>query len=689
LTITLIISNFHLILKKFQKKKIIFKLKEKKMKSKLLVYFLPVILTVFLIYGYGLNDNPFKALSETKEYKSLSLDGNPIVMTTAGDSCHGTGQEKHDDGSMENGLGYNETVTDAHIVSKFRPSSYPWKYTKFCVGITKSPAAAPDSLIFSVVIFDSTGPGGQPGNILGTLSNQVAKPIPTFSAFTWFSFDISNVTGNLVTDGAIYIGVRYDGAPLNQRSKFFSFDTSPTTLLWPGYAKSAAANPWTRVDSLGATFATFRCLAMRTMGETPTPVTLIDPDRVCDYLEIPQYPPSTSGLWGHASTALGDTLYIAGGSTTATGDASTVVTRYAINSGVWSAGRPLPGAKSGGDLVASGGNLYYIGGGASVTVGNGITYKYDPVAGWTTVAPQPSSVTGNVAESWGDSVIFCISGGWTTYLTTIQVYRPATNTWSTSTPLPAGAGRRSFAGGLDGNKIIVAAGWSGVFRKDVRIGTIGANANTITWTTAPDVPMRGTGSSRPGGHAVNGRFYFITGETSPAPFPQDSIYVMDAVTNTWLPVAWSGRGANAASNYWGAISSTILPNGRIKVWIPGGSLAGVTTTKLFVLTDSIGCVITNISNNNSSIPETYDLSQNYPNPFNPVTKINFSIPKSGLVTLKIYDILGKEVAVLVNEVKDAGNYTFDFNASHLASGAYFYRIEAGDFRAVKKMMLLK
>lgn len=91
----------------------------------------------------------------------------------------------------------------------------------------------------------------------------------------------------------------------------------------------------------------------------------------------------------------------------------------------------------------------------------------------------------------------------------------------------------------------------------------------------------------------------------------------------------------------------------------------------------------------NEIPKSFSLSQNYPNPFNPVTNIKFSMPKSGAVTLKVYDIMGREVAELVNEVKPAGNYLVDFNASHLSSGVYFYRIQTQDFTEVRKMVLVK
>ncbi len=89
------------------------------------------------------------------------------------------------------------------------------------------------------------------------------------------------------------------------------------------------------------------------------------------------------------------------------------------------------------------------------------------------------------------------------------------------------------------------------------------------------------------------------------------------------------------------------------------------------------------------IPKQFSLSQNYPNPFNPLTKINYSLPQGVKVSIKIYDILGKLVKELVNEYKDAGTYTVTFDGSNVASGVYFYKIEAGKFTDTKKMVLIK
>jgi len=96
---------------------------------------------------------------------------------------------------------------------------------------------------------------------------------------------------------------------------------------------------------------------------------------------------------------------------------------------------------------------------------------------------------------------------------------------------------------------------------------------------------------------------------------------------------------------------------------------------------------TNVKKNDISY--SYFLEQNYPNPFNPSTSISYSIPKSSFVTLKIYDVLGREIITLVNENKPIGNYSVHFNGSELVSGVYFYRVTAGDFVQTKKLILLK
>lgn len=92
--------------------------------------------------------------------------------------------------------------------------------------------------------------------------------------------------------------------------------------------------------------------------------------------------------------------------------------------------------------------------------------------------------------------------------------------------------------------------------------------------------------------------------------------------------------------------------------------------------------------------QNFALEQNYPNPFNPITTIKYSIPGNVVETLqatslRIYDVLGKEVAVLVNQKQSAGNYEVKFDGTKLASGVYFYKLQAGDFISIKKLILMK
>ncbi len=119
-----------------------------------------------------------------------------------------------------------------------------------------------------------------------------------------------------------------------------------------------------------------------------------------------------------------------------------------------------------------------------------------------------------------------------------------------------------------------------------------------------------------------------------------------------------------------------------EVWACGGGGKIIYTT-------NGGDTITSIHQISSNVPDRFDLSQNYPNPFNPVTKINYDLPKSGMVKLVVYDILGREIKILVNEFTQAGKYSVEFDGSKFASGVYFYRIQAGDFMSVKKMLMIK
>ena len=103
----------------------------------------------------------------------------------------------------------------------------------------------------------------------------------------------------------------------------------------------------------------------------------------------------------------------------------------------------------------------------------------------------------------------------------------------------------------------------------------------------------------------------------------------------------------------------------------------------------INVVSTSINNTNSQIPVSFELFQNYPNPFNPSTLIRFQLSAFSHVQLKIFDLLGREVATLFDESKPLGNYEVLFDGKNLTGGVYFYKLIAGNFIQTKKMLLLK
>jgi hypothetical protein len=156
---------------------------------------------------------------------------------------------------------------------------------------------------------------------------------------------------------------------------------------------------------------------------------------------------------------------------------------------------------------------------------------------------------------------------------------------------------------------------------------------------------------------------------------------------------WLTRGGNIHGTTNLGTSWTQTYTGTPALWatsiaVTSGCLAGWSSGATGTVVKLNGTPVA-VNNNNNEVPNVYRLEQNYPNPFNPTTTIRFSIPKEGNVELRVYDLLGREIAVLVNEFKPIGSYSVDFDASAIASGVYFYSLKSADFAGTKKMALIK
>ena len=168
--------------------------------------------------------------------------------------------------------------------------------------------------------------------------------------------------------------------------------------------------------------------------------------------------------------------------------------------------------------------------------------------------------------------------------------------------------------------------------------------------------------------------------------------VSTASSSDYLTIRYNSAGVqqwlqkyNGAENMSDAANSILVDNTN-NVYITGSSSSAATQDDIVTIKYAQSVGITSIS---STIPDGFKLSQNYPNPFNPTTKIKFDVAKESFVSLKIYNSLGNEVAVLANNKLAVGTYETDWNAASFPSGIYYARINAGGFTDVKKMMLVK
>ncbi len=184
------------------------------------------------------------------------------------------------------------------------------------------------------------------------------------------------------------------------------------------------------------------------------------------------------------------------------------------------------------------------------------------------------------------------------------------------------------------------------------------------------------------------RFDSVT-VTSIDPVFQD-VYQYE-ISNSSAPILVARDGRNTFTND----TASTATGTKIKVGNKFQSITGIlyynnNRYKLVPRTNTDFGSLTGVTISHTEIvPGSFSLEQNYPNPFNPTTNIQYGIPVSGLVTLKVYNVLGQEVASLINQVQNPGIYTVNFDASRFASGMYLYRITAGNFTQVKRMMLIK
>lgn len=402
----------------------------------------------------------------------------------------------------------------------------------------------------------------------------------------------------------------------------------------------------------------------------------------CPANTYPQIPvPSVYG----AADVLGDTVYLEIGSTDGS-TASQLFYKYSISGNNWSSGTPLPSARCQGTLTACKGKLYYIGG-AQIPSGTPSTnvYAYNPETGqWTEMTDAYEGKSGHSAFNWKDSVILFAGGSWGGSMNSdVQYFRADLNNWFLSTAFLGFDLVYAQSGGIIGNTFYMAGGRSlNSNSRQLVTGTFGPAASTVYWVAGPPYPS--SGKMGAGGVGVRGRFYFIGGKNFQGPAATDSTFFYDITAGQWGVMTGIKPHPSAFIN-----ASTVawIHDDSVRVACLGGADLNSSATPYF---DVIGCgAVESGIPRVRNFPLIYSLKQNYPNPFNPTTTIEFYIAKANNVTLKVYDMLGREVSTLMNERKSAGFYSVNFDATNISSGVYFYRLTSGEFTDAKKMVVMR
>ncbi len=386
----------------------------------------------------------------------------------------------------------------------------------------------------------------------------------------------------------------------------------------------------------------------------------------------------------------------------------------------WTSKAPMPTARSWLSTSVVNNNIYAIGGATAIGSNLDAVEAFDPLTNtWTTKTPMPTP-RGCAAACAVDGIIYVFGGGWYTVDSTVEAYDPSNDTWTTKSPMPTA---RSGLSVCVVDSIIYAISGFTDMNNPLSTNTVEAyDPKTDTWTMKAPIPtVRAYFSAS----VVNGIIYTFGGFNGIGTPSLGNVEAYDPVSNIWtikndMPIPKAGMASYAfggniycfggvgygggpcystiskyypASDTWEefsdmpyaafSISSSSL-NG--KLYFIGG--LNDARTPLDIVYECDPPIVLPVELNVKSL-DKFALEQNYPNPFNPSTTIKFSVPKLSFVTIKIYDVLGSEVAALVNEEIPAGTYELNWNAANLPSGVYFYQLKADSYVETKKMILLK
>ncbi len=401
-----------------------------------------------------------------------------------------------------------------------------------------------------------------------------------------------------------------------------------------------------------------------------------------------------------SSSAVEGKIYVMGGHVNGAnwGDpASPNVDEYDPTTDTWdTTTADMPMGRNSFASVVVDGKIYAIGGQSSAgNTAESSFWVYDPLTGtWDTTKTQLPSPRVGLSASVVDGKIYVI-GGWNfsgpKYKTAVWVYDPITDTWDDTTTQNMPTPRAYLSTSVIHGKIYAFGGlnddttFNGLLTLEIY------DPVTNTWSIGANMPA---GRVYLKSSSVDSLIYVFGGSTNPNNLPAATVWEYNPAADTFKEVSPMPMGIMqaAASEVDG------------KIYNFGGTDTTLSTpakvaSKVFEYNprnDSLS-TFTAIEKEGKILPNSFLLHQNYPNPFNPSTAIEFDLPKTSEVTLKVFNILGEEVSTLVSDRLSTGSYSYEWDASNLASGVYLYRLQAGDpsqgagqsYVETRKMVLMR
>ncbi len=567
----------------------------------------------------------------SQDYQSVQTP----VFSPAGPQCNAG--EIHDLGVVGSNLGWNTGATSpVGACLKFIPPVYPYRYTKFCMNFSRL-STGTSTWNYKIYMWKSVN--GKPGPRMDSVEVTVTPGI--LPNWNWFDFDLPATWKEVTSPDSVFIGFLYDAQTYLGGS--FAIDVSASLPVWPGFTTQGGVN-WTNVS-----LPTYKSWLMRAEG-APS-ISYAHDVTVVDFL-------SPANLWKKDSTYTVKAKVKNAGTSPETNVPfkfldNGVVTGATVNINL------SPGAI---DSVSFQWTPA-ISGAHKLKIASALAtdqYKLNDTANIDIrVVGFPQYY--NYLNGTGTNVFpFGQTGG----KATTSVYLPGE--FNHPSPVPTGKSISKIYFSITSGSPTVFSNLMVLLAQDTitslssfYTGTFDTVYNHSTVTT---------------NEIAADMFYSLTLD-HPFPFDPSKSLIMSV-----------GQCGSSTTAY--TLRTTSLSGNR-RVHSLGGCPFTLGGTSTYV--HNIGIDVTGPTSviGNPVIPEKYSLEQNYPNPFNPVTNIKYNIPKSTFITLKVFDMMGKEVQTLINEYKNAGSYDIRFDGSNLSSGIYYYRFLAGDYTESRSMVLIK